>query len=80
MPATNGLLENTDSHASQARELGREARRIWSEAEGRMVSERDGGRHTRDRVLVKEKLRSEVPAGEKERERKSPHAFGSCNQ
>lgn len=50
VPATNGLLENTDSHASQARELGREARRIWSEAEGRMVSERDGGRHTRDSV------------------------------
>lgn len=50
MPATNGLLENTDSHASQARELGREARRIWSEAEGRRVSERDGGRHTRDSV------------------------------
>lgn len=61
MPATNGLLENTDSHASQSGELGGEGGRIWSKAEGRMVSERDGGRHTRERVVVKEKLKSEVP-------------------
>lgn len=40
VPATNGLLENTDSHASQSGELGREGGRIWSEAEGRVVSER----------------------------------------
>lgn len=52
VPATNGLLENTDSHASQSGELGREGGRIWSEAEGRVVLGRDGGRHTRDRVVV----------------------------
>ena len=40
MPATNGLLENTDSHASQSAELGREGGRVWSEAERRVVSER----------------------------------------
>lgn len=32
LPATNGLLENTDSHASQSGELGREGGRIWNEA------------------------------------------------
>lgn len=41
VPATNGLLENTDSHASQSGRLGREGGRIWSEAEGRVVLERD---------------------------------------
>lgn len=51
MPATNGLLENTDSHASQSAEPGREEGRIWSEAEGRVVSERDGGRHGSERKI-----------------------------
>lgn len=32
LPATNGLLENTDSHASQSGEPGREGERIWREA------------------------------------------------
>ncbi len=58
MPATNGLLENTDSHASQLGELGREGGRIWKEAEGRVVSERDGGRHAGERVVEKEKIKS----------------------
>lgn len=40
MPATNGLLENTDSHASQSGELGREGGKVWSEAERRVVSEK----------------------------------------
>lgn len=57
MPATNGLLETTDSHASQSGEPGRVGRRIWSEADGRVLSERNGGRRTGERVVVK----SEVP-------------------
>ena len=84
MPATNGLLENTDSHASQSAELGREGGRIWSEAEGRVVSERDVGRHARDRVVVKGNLKSEVPLkktrGKERVERKSPKVCRGCNQ
>ena len=41
MPAANGLLENTDSHASQSEELGRQGGRIWREAAGRVVFRRE---------------------------------------
>lgn len=62
VPATNGLLENADSHASQSGELGRGRGRIWSEAEGRVVfRKRVGERLTKERVVVKESLKSEVP-------------------
>lgn len=55
VPATNGLLRNTDSRASQSGELGRKGRRICSEAKKRLMLEREGERYTRERVVVKEK-------------------------
>lgn len=77
MPATNGLLENTDSHASQSGELGR----IWSKAEGRVVSER---KTHKGKSSSKGKVNPEVPLKhykkKKEWERKSPKSYGSCNQ
>lgn len=59
MPATNGLLENTDSHASQSGELGRQPGRMRKGA-GR---ERGFGRETYKGTVVvaKEKIKSEVP-------------------
>lgn len=84
LPAANGLLENTDGHASQSRERGREGREIWSEARGKVISEGEGGRHTSGRLIVKEKLKLEGPPKHRREkrkwERKSSGAFGSCDQ
>lgn len=40
VPAANGLLENSDSHASQSGEQGRERRRIWNETKRRIMLQR----------------------------------------
>lgn len=81
MPATNGLLENTDSHASQSRELGREAGRIWSEAEGRVVSERWRKTHNGQSGSEGRKIKSEVPLKQhrekKVEEKKTPMSVGA---